>query len=116
LQAVLSIISPHLVDHSGLFVVVSFWAVCCCAVQGLPSVLSGIDRSWSRDAATQPPSSPALLYTVSYLEDQLKAAYKLVTEGKFSDALKVFIRMLQIVPLMVVDSRKEVDEVRLPPP
>lgn len=41
----------------------------------------------------------------------MKAAYKLVTEGKFSDALKVFVRMLQIVPLMVVDTRKEVDEV-----
>jgi hypothetical protein len=27
---------------------------------------------------------------------QLKAGYKLVTEGKFHDALKVFIRLLQV--------------------
>lgn len=82
------------------------------AVQGIPPVLCGLDRTWSRDSATQPPTSPVLLYSLSSLEEQLKAAYKLVTEGKFSDALKVFIRMLQIVPLMVVETRKEVDEVR----
>jgi hypothetical protein len=59
-------------------------------------MLCGLDRSWSRDAPTQPPSSPALLYSLAHLEDQLKAAYKLVTEGKFSDALRVFVRMLQV--------------------
>lgn len=80
-------------------------------MQGLPSMVCGLDRSWSRDAATQPPTSPALLYSLSHLEEQLKAAYKLVTEGKFSDALKLFLRMLQVIPLMVVETRKEVDEV-----
>jgi coatomer protein complex subunit alpha (xenin) len=81
-------------------------------LQGIPPVTVGLDRSWNRDAPTQPPSSPTLLYTISSLEDQLKAAYKLVTEGKFSDALRSFLRMLQVIPLMVVESRKEVDEVR----
>ena len=38
---------------------------------------------------TQPPSSPTLLYSLALLEAQLKSAYRLVTEGKFSDALKV---------------------------
>ena len=71
----------------------------------------GLDRSWNRDAPTQPPSSPTLLYTIAGLEEQLKAAYKLVTEGKFSDALRAFLRMLQVIPLMAVESRKEVDEV-----
>jgi len=33
-----------------------------------------LDRSWARDAPTQPPSSPTLLFTVNYLEEQLKAA------------------------------------------
>lgn len=47
-----------------------------------------IRRSYSADAGSQPPHSPALLYTLPQLEEQLKAAYKLVTEGKFSDALK----------------------------
>ncbi|KAF6256969.1 COPI alpha subunit C-terminus-domain-containing protein [Scenedesmus sp. NREL 46B-D3] len=81
-------------------------------LQGVPPMLCGLDRSWSRDAPTQPPSSPALLYSLAHLEEQLKAAYKLVTEGKFSEALRVFVRMLQVVPLMVVEARKEVDEVK----
>ncbi len=46
-------------------------------------------RNYNADAPTQPPSQPQLLYTLAQLEEQLKAAYKLVTEGKFSDALKV---------------------------
>lgn len=58
-------------------------------VPGTPSVLTHIDRSHSPDVSMQPPQSPSLLYTLSALEDQLKAAYKLVTEGKFQDALKV---------------------------
>jgi len=59
-------------------------------------MLYGIDRQWSRDAATQPPTSPVLLFNMGHAEDQLKAGYKLVTEGKFHDALKVFVRLLQV--------------------
>lgn len=59
-------------------------------------MLAGIDRNWSRDAPTQPPTSPVLLYNMAHAEEQLKAGYKLVTEGKFHDALKVFIRLLQV--------------------
>jgi len=85
---------------------------CLPGLQGIPPVVVGLDRSWNRDAPTQPPSSPTLLYTIAGLEEQLKAAYKLVTEGKFSDALRAFLRMLQVIPLMAVESRKEVDEVK----
>jgi coatomer protein complex subunit alpha (xenin) len=74
-------------------------------------MLAGIDCSWSRDSPMQPPTSPVLLFSMSHAEEQLKAGYKLVTEGKFHDALKVFIRLLQVIPLTVVDTRKEVDEV-----
>lgn len=35
-----------------------------------------------------------------------------VTEGKFTDALRAFTRMLHVIPLTVVESRKEVDEVK----
>lgn len=65
-------------------------------------------RSWNGDAPVQPPSTPTLLYSLAGLEEQLKAAYKLVTEGKFSEALKVFNRMLHTIPLVVVETRKEV--------
>lgn len=49
----------------------------------------GVRRSYNGEASIQPPSSPSLLYTLASLEEQLKVAYKLVTDGKFSDALKV---------------------------
>eukprot|EP00955_Chlamydomonas_euryale_P055556 356142-Chlamydomonas_euryale.AAC.3 len=42
-----------------------------------------------------------------------QAAYKLVTEGKFTDALKAFTRMLHVIPLTVVATRKEVDDVKV---
>lgn len=72
----------------------------------------GLDRGWSRDAPSQPPANPALLYTIAGLEEQLKGAYKLVTEGKFGEGHKAFLKMLHIIPLLVVEGRKEVDEVR----
>ncbi len=108
--------------------------------------------TFNAEASSQPPSNPTLLYSLSGLEDALKAAYKLVrtlpmgahspagprrprrsssaakaipvlplhgapldrrprcavkvTEGKFSDALRSFTRMLHIIPLTLVDSRK----------
>lgn len=45
-------------------------------------------RTHSTDSPTQPASSPRLLFSLTQLEDQVKAAYKLVTEGKFTEALK----------------------------
>lgn len=74
--------------------------------------LPGWNRTWNNEASTQPATSPTLLYSLSALEDSLKAAYKLVTEGKFSDALRSFTRMLHIIPFTVVESRKEVDDVK----
>ncbi len=50
---------------------------------------SSLRRAHNPDAPTQPPAQPRLLYSLSQLEEQLKAAYKLVTEGKFTEALKV---------------------------
>lgn len=42
----------------------------------------------------------------------LKKAYKSVTEGKFNDALTRFNALLHIIPLLVVDTRREVDDVK----
>lgn len=84
------------------------------ALPGLPGtqpLLPGLDAGWSRDAPPSAPS-PTLLFGLPQLEEQLKAAYRLVTEGKFADALRVFTTMLCVIPLTVVDTRKEVDEVR----
>lgn len=38
--------------------------------------------------------------------------YKSVTEGKFSEALRQVQTILHIIPLTVVDSRREVDELK----
>ncbi|KXZ51367.1 hypothetical protein GPECTOR_13g856 [Gonium pectorale] len=81
-------------------------------LNGVPSVMAHLDRTWSGETSTQPPSSPTLLYGLSSFEESLKAAYKLVTEGKFSDALRAFTRMLHIIPLTIVEGRKEVDDVK----
>lgn len=50
---------------------------------------SAFCRVHSAESPTGPPTNPALLYSLPQLEEALKAAYKLVTEGKFTEALKV---------------------------
>ncbi|KAE8711724.1 Coatomer subunit alpha-2 [Hibiscus syriacus] len=40
------------------------------------------------------------------------AGYKATTAGKFTEALRLFLNILHIIPLIVVESRKEVDEVK----
>ena len=82
-------------------------------VPGLPGttpVVVALDRNWSADVPVQKPTSPSTLHTVEDFEDQLKRAYKMTTEGKFSDALKAFLAILHGVPLLVTDSRKEAEE------
>jgi coatomer protein complex subunit alpha (xenin) len=79
---------------------------------GLPPVRAHLDRRWSRDDATQPPTTPALLFSMPALEERVKGAYKLVTDGKFADALRAFVGILQTVPLMAVETRRETDEVK----
>ena len=46
------------------------------------------------------------------MSESLKKAYKLFTDGKFSNALQAFNQMLWTIPLVVVATRKEVDEVK----
>lgn len=82
---------------------------------GLPGtlpLLTGLDRAFNAEQETAPPTAPTLLFSLEGLEESLKQAYKLVTDGKFSDALKLFTRIFHIIPLLVVETRKEVDEVK----
>ena len=51
-------------------------------------------------------------YSLDGVSESLNRAYKLFTEGKFSNALQAFNLMLWTIPLVVVSSRKEVDEVK----
>lgn len=54
----------------------------------------------------------AQVYSLVGLEEGLKKAYRSVTEGKFGDALGRFNGLLHLIPLLVVDTRKEVDDVK----
>jgi coatomer protein complex subunit alpha (xenin) len=51
-------------------------------------------------------------YSLEMLEEKLKGMYRTVTEGKFSDALRQVNTLLAVIPLTVVDSRREVDEIK----
>jgi hypothetical protein len=52
------------------------------------------------------------VFSLAALEEDLKKAYRSVTDGKFGDALTRFTAILHTIPLMVVDTRKEVDDVK----
>lgn len=51
-------------------------------------------------------------FSLDAVSEQLKKAYKLFTEGKFTNALQGFNQVLWTIPMVVVDSRKEVDELK----
>lgn len=46
------------------------------------------------------------------MEEKLRTGYKLTTAGKLSEALRTFTNILHTIPLIVVDTRREVDEVK----
>ena len=78
-----------------------------------PGFVTAMERGWT--AETPSPvahEKPILIFSLPALEDSLKAAYKCMTEGKFPDAQKTFTTILTRIPLIVVDSRREVDEVK----
>ncbi|KAJ7564293.1 hypothetical protein O6H91_02G011500 [Diphasiastrum complanatum] len=78
----------------------------------VPVVALALEKGWSENASPNVGGSPALIVKLSSLEERLKLAYKTTTEGKFTEALRLFLGILQTIPLVVVDSRKEVDEVK----
>jgi len=82
------------------------------AMSGLPSVTVPLNRGWDPEAESQNLCAPALPLTLPMQEERLVKAYRLVTEGKFADALLAFDEILHSIPLLVVDSRKEADEVK----
>eukprot|EP01102_Stenamoeba_stenopodia_P015742 TRINITY_DN5405_c0_g1_i1.p1 TRINITY_DN5405_c0_g1~~TRINITY_DN5405_c0_g1_i1.p1 ORF type:complete len:1071 (+),score=284.34 TRINITY_DN5405_c0_g1_i1:663-3875(+) len=63
---------------------------------------------------SDPPSKalPYLSNPLAQLIEKLKAGYKATTGGKFSEALALFLSILHHIPLLVVDSKQEVNEVK----
>jgi coatomer protein complex subunit alpha (xenin) len=71
-----------------------------------------IERGWSESSSPNVRGPPALVYDISQLEENLKSGYKATTAGKFTEALRIFLSILQTIPLVVVESRREVDDVK----
>eukprot|EP00250_Pteridium_aquilinum_P020114 c24708_g1_i4 orf=186-3830(-) len=82
------------------------------AFASVPVVPLALEKGWMESSASNLRSPPALLYKLSLAEEKLKQAYRVTTEGKFTEALKLFLGILHMIPLLVVDTRKEVDEVK----
>ncbi|KAK4351922.1 hypothetical protein RND71_027440 [Anisodus tanguticus] len=82
------------------------------AFSSAPVISLAIERGWSESASPNVRGPPALIFNFSQLEEKLKAAYRATTAGKFSDALRLFLSILHTIPLIVVESRREVDEVK----
>ncbi|XVE93708.1 hypothetical protein REPUB_Repub01dG0217400 [Reevesia pubescens] len=82
------------------------------AFSSAPVVSLAVERGWSESASANVRGPPALVFNFSQLDEKLKAGYKATTAGKFTDALRLFFSILHTIPLIVVDSRREVDEVK----
>uniref|UniRef100_A0A7N0SZM6 Coatomer subunit alpha n=1 Tax=Kalanchoe fedtschenkoi TaxID=63787 RepID=A0A7N0SZM6_KALFE len=77
-----------------------------------PVLSLALERGWSESASPNVRGPPALVYNFSQLEEKLKSAYKTTTAGKFTEALRLFLSILHTIPLIIVGSRREVDEVK----
>ncbi|PKA59576.1 Coatomer subunit alpha-3 [Apostasia shenzhenica] len=77
-----------------------------------PVITIAVEKGWNESASPNVRSPPALVFKFSQMDEKLKAAYRATTEGKFPEALRLFINILHTIPLVVVDSRREVDEVK----
>ncbi|MBA0804447.1 hypothetical protein Gohar_004031, partial [Gossypium harknessii] len=82
------------------------------ALTSAPVVPLAVERGWSESAAPNVRCPPSLVFNFSQLNDKLKAGYKATTAGKFTEALRLFLSILHTVPLIVVESGREVDEVK----
>lgn len=57
--------------------------------------------------------APLSVVTMATVENELKAAYKLTTEGSFNEAVMKFRRILLLIPMISIQKPKEKDDVAL---
>ncbi|XP_054777832.1 coatomer subunit alpha-2-like [Prosopis cineraria] len=77
-----------------------------------PIITLAVERGWTDSSSPNVRGPPALPFKLSQLDEKLKAGYKLTTAGKFTEALRSFINILYTIPLIVVESRRDVDDVK----
>lgn len=82
------------------------------AFSSVPVLSMAVEREWTESAAPNVRGPPALVFNFAQLEEKLKAGYKATTAGRFSEALRLLLNILHTIPLIVVESRREVDEVK----
>ncbi|KAF7827282.1 coatomer subunit alpha-2-like [Senna tora] len=82
------------------------------AFSSAPVITLAIERGWTESSSPNVRGPPALPFKLSQLDEKLKAGYKSTTAGKFTDALRTFINILHTIPLIVVETRREVDDVK----
>ncbi|KAK9758325.1 hypothetical protein RND81_01G223100 [Saponaria officinalis] len=82
------------------------------AFASAPVISVALERGWTDSASPNVRGPPALVYGFSQLEEKLRAGYKLTNDGKLTEALRTFVNILHSIPLVVVESRREVDEVK----
>jgi len=82
------------------------------AFTSAPILSIAVERGWNESLSPNVRGPPALIYNFSQLEEKLKLGYKSTTAGKLSEALTIFTGILHTIPLLVVESRREVDEVK----
>ena len=82
------------------------------AVVSMPVLTLALESGWTQSSSANVRGPPALIFKMSSLEDKLKVAYKTITEGKFTEALRIFLSILQVIPLVVADASKKVDDVK----
>ncbi|KAF5182466.1 Coatomer subunit alpha [Thalictrum thalictroides] len=82
------------------------------AFDSAPVISIEIEKGFSETYGGSVPHAPALVFNFSRLDEKLKTAYRATTDGKFAEALRLFLNILQSIPLTVVYSRREVDEVK----
>eukprot|EP01114_Cavostelium_apophysatum_P006979 TRINITY_DN1860_c0_g1_i1.p1 TRINITY_DN1860_c0_g1~~TRINITY_DN1860_c0_g1_i1.p1 ORF type:complete len:1253 (-),score=421.85 TRINITY_DN1860_c0_g1_i1:62-3820(-) len=76
----------------------------------VPALVQPLIRNVGENPKNGLPANPFSLQAIA--ENKLKAAYRFFTAGKFSDSLTAFLAIVQSIPLIVVDSKKEANEVK----
>ena len=77
------------------------------SLPSLPSVPIHLHRSYTSERDSKETDAPALPYPLASLAEQLKAANKAITGGKFQLALKEFTAILHTAPFVVVERRAQ---------
>ncbi|GAB2267669.1 hypothetical protein Dimus_002652 [Dionaea muscipula] len=82
------------------------------AFSSAPVISVAVERGWNETAIPNVRGPPALVFKLSQFDDKMRQAYRATSNGKFTEALRLFIGVLQTIPVIVVESRREVDDVK----